>query len=112
MTIPSTYSTVGHAEKILARIGEKVYSRVVSITDVKTQWATIERKMHRKPMTLTYKGEPKAVLISTADYHEILQMLIERQEDAEDLAAIAQHNPEESVPFETVVENLKRDGRL
>ena len=112
MTIPSTYSNVAHAEKTLARISEKIDSRMVSITDVKMQWTTIEKKMHHKPMMLTYKGEPKAVLISTADYHEILQMLIERQEDAEDLAAIAQHNPEESIPFETVVENLKRDGRL
>ena len=112
MATLSTDSTVAHAEKILARIGERVASRMVSVTDVKTQWATIEKKMHRKPMMLTYRGKPKAVLISTADYHEILQVLIERQEDAEDFSAVAQHNPEESVPFETVVANLKRDGKL
>ena len=112
MATSSIYSNIEHAEKILARIGERIDSRVVSITDVKTQWATIEKKMHHKPMMLTYKGKPKAVLISTADYHEILQMLIDRQEDAEDLAAVARHNPEESISFETVVANLKRDGKL
>ncbi len=112
MTTPSTYSDVAHAEKILARIGEKVNSRMVSITDVKTQWTTVEKKVHRKPMTLTYKGEPTAVLISPADYRKMLQVLIEQMEDLEDLAAFAQHNPEESIPFETIVENLKRDGKL
>ncbi len=33
-------------------------------------------------------------------------------EDEEDLKAFKEHNPEESIPFEEIIESLKRDGKL
>ncbi len=42
----------------------------------------------------------------------ILKCLELDAEDEEDLAVFAQHNPEESIPFEEIVASLKRDGKL
>ncbi len=86
--------------------------RTASLTDVKTQWHTVVKKTRRKPIAITYKGEPEAILMGIAEYRRIMQTLIEQAEDAEDLAAVAERAHEERIPFETVVADLKRRGRL
>ena len=111
MTSPATYGDAASAEKILARFcGAPLPA--VAITDVKKNWDAVEKKVHRKPMVITRKGETAAVLISTKDYRKLMEAIIEMQEDIEDIAAVAAHDPKDCIPYETVVKNLKRDGLL
>ena len=111
MPNPSTYSAAAHAEKILARFCSAPLP-AVAITDVKKNWDAVEKKVHRKPMVITRKGETAAILISTKDYRKLMDALIEMQEDIEDIAAVAAHDPKDDIPFDDFVAELKRDGKL
>ncbi len=50
-------------------------------------------------------GEKISVILSLADYQELL-------EDLEDLAAIAERKDEETIPWQQVKEELKINGLL
>ena len=50
-------------------------------------------------------GTKKAVIIPIEEYEELL-------EDLHDLAVISERRNEPTVPFEEVIERLKRDGLL
>jgi PHD/YefM family antitoxin component YafN of YafNO toxin-antitoxin module len=50
-------------------------------------------------------GTKKAIIVPIEEYKELL-------EDLHDLAVIAERRNEPTVPFEEVIERLKRDGLL
>jgi hypothetical protein len=50
-------------------------------------------------------GKKTAIVLPIAEWEELL-------EDLEDLAVMAERREEETIPFDEVIERLKRDGFL
>lgn len=116
MTTTSTFGgNIWDDESMHQHILKLARSGTASVTDIKTQWDKVVRQTRRKPMTITCNGKPKAVLMSPADYQRIavlVEALIEKEEDAEDFAAILARQNEPDIPFDTVTEDLIRRGIL
>jgi len=50
-------------------------------------------------------GEKEAVILPIEEFNELI-------EDLEDLVVIAERQDEETIPFNQVINELKKDGRL
>lgn len=61
--------------------------------------------MNQPQFITNANGDKTAVILSMADYQELM-------EDLEDLAAIAETREEEAVPWEQVKKELAADGLL
>ena len=66
---------------------------MLDITRLKLQYVTDE------------SGEKKAVILPIEEFNELI-------EDLEDLVVVAERQDEETVPFNQVIDNLKKDGFL
>ncbi len=64
---------------------------MLDITRLKLQYVTDE------------SGEKKAVILPIEEFNELI-------EDLEDLVVVAERQDEETVPFNQVIDNLKKDG--
>jgi len=63
------------------------------------------RKERAHEYLVDEQGTKKAVIVPIEEYEELL-------EDLHDLAVISERRNEPTVPFEEVIERLKRDGLL
>lgn len=61
--------------------------------------------MNQPQFITNANGDKTAVILSMADYQELM-------EDLEDLAAIAETREEETIPWEQVKKDLAADGLL
>jgi hypothetical protein len=66
---------------------------MLDLTRLKLQYVTDE------------SGEKKAVILPIEEFNELI-------EDLEDLVVVAERQDEETVPFNQVIDNLKKDGFL
>jgi len=66
---------------------------MLDITRLKLQYVTDE------------SGEKKAVILPIEEFNELI-------EDLEDLVVVAERQDEETIPFNQVIDNLKKDGFL
>ena len=87
---------------------------VATVTELKTQWHKVAARLSRRPVQITHKGKPAGVLLSQAAYEDFLDT---REEviSAEDLAIInarAAESDADSIPWEQVKAEMKRDGLL
>ena len=67
--------------------------KMLDLTRLKLQYVTDE------------SGEKKAVILPIEEFNELI-------EDLEDLVVVAERQDEETVPFNQVIDNLKKDGFL
>jgi len=66
---------------------------MLDLTRLKLQYVTDE------------SGKKKAVILPIEEFNELI-------EDLEDLVVVAERQDEETVPFNQVIDNLKKDGFL
>ena len=66
---------------------------MLDLTRLKLQYVTDE------------SGEKKAVILPIEEFNELI-------EDLEDLVVVAERQDEETVPFNQMIDNLKKDGFL
>ena len=66
---------------------------MLDLTRLKLQYVTDE------------SGEKKAVILPIEEFNELI-------EDLEDLVVVAERQDEETIPFNQVIDNLKKDGFL
>jgi len=72
---------------------------------VKKEQTVRKEGAHDHDYLVDERGTKKAVIVPIEEYEELL-------EDLHDLAVIAERRDEPTVPFEEVIERLKRDGLL
>jgi len=72
---------------------------------VKKEQTVRKERSHEHDYLVDEHGTKKAVIVPIEDYEELL-------EDLHDLAVISERRNEPTVPFEEVIERLKRDGLL
>ena len=72
---------------------------------VKKERTVRKERTHDHDYLVDEHGTKKAVIVPIEEYEELL-------EDLHDLAVISERRNEPIVPFEEVIERLKRDGLL
>ena len=105
-------STQPHQPDPIAQLNKFGNPTTATLTEVKTNWKKVVGRAKRKPVCITQNGKSAGILLSPAAYADLIEAWIVAKEDAEDIAAVKASENEPDIPWETVVENLKRDGLL
>ena len=89
---------------------------VATVTELKTQWHKVAARSRRRPVQITHNGKPAGALLSQAAYEDWLVSQMEEEVISdEDLAIInarAAESDADSIPWEQVKAEMKRDGLL
>lgn len=104
--------TNGRGRRVCARI---LYMTTLSLAEARAHLSRLVESAAstRERFDITRNGERAAVLLSADDY-DSMRLTIEVLSDPDTMAAIRAHeaNPDDTVPWEIVKEELRAQGRL